>query len=524
MKQLKPQDRAAYRDWEAYKESMRRATPVDKNMTPAELERHKKKLEANPIAWTLFFFPMFAECAFAGFQEKAILRMIAHGEWYEVLSWARELAKSTIVMFVVMYLVLTGKKKNVLLVSDTKSNAVRLLAPYKANFEANQRINAYYGEQIGLGSWTEDEFITKSGAAFRALGKGQSPRGSRNEAIRPDVILVDDFDTDEDVRNPDSVNKGWEWYEHALFPTRSISKETLIVWCGNVIADDCCVVRAGKMADNWDIKNVRMVNINKPDPKNDYRYGKSVWPQKNSEEQIDRVLSKASMRAMMGEYFNYPAKEGEIFKEVKFGKIPPLNKFPFLVAYGDPAPGENKSKQSSTKAIWLVGMLGDTLYVIKGRLDRGLNSEYIDWFADLKNYVGGKTTVYLVQENNSLQDPFFKQVFMPLVAKKRQEEGIDLNILADSEKKTDKATRIEANLEPMNREGRLILNEAEKEDPHMKRLVEQFLLFTLQLRFPADGPDCIEGGKRWCETKLQQLRPPVIGVPSIRRSLNKHRV
>lgn len=52
-------------------------------------------------------------------------------EWYEVLSWSRELAKSTIVFMCMMYLVLTGKKKNVLLISNSHENAVRLLEPYK---------------------------------------------------------------------------------------------------------------------------------------------------------------------------------------------------------------------------------------------------------------------------------------------------------------------------------------------------------------------------------------------------------
>ena len=62
------------------------------------------------------------------------------------------------------------------------------------------------------GSWTEDEFVTKGGVAFRALGAGQSPRGSRNEAVRPDVLLVDDFDTDEDTKNPDTIQKRWDWW------------------------------------------------------------------------------------------------------------------------------------------------------------------------------------------------------------------------------------------------------------------------------------------------------------------------
>ena len=133
-------------------------------------------------------------------RKKAIRRIIAHDEWFEVLSWSRELAKSTVTMFIVMNLTLTGRKKNVILTSNSKDNAVRLLDPYRANLEANGRIMAYYGKQELPGSWTEDEFTTKGKVSFRALGAGQSPRGSRNEAIRPDVLLVDDFDTDEDTR------------------------------------------------------------------------------------------------------------------------------------------------------------------------------------------------------------------------------------------------------------------------------------------------------------------------------------
>lgn len=110
-----------------------------------------------------------------------------------------------------------------ILTSNSKDNAVRLLDPYRANLEANGRIMAYYGKQEMPGSWTEDEFTTKGKVSFRALGAGQSPRGSRNEAIRPDVLLVDDFDTDEDTKNPDIIQKRWDWWEmhctpHGPFP------------------------------------------------------------------------------------------------------------------------------------------------------------------------------------------------------------------------------------------------------------------------------------------------------------------
>ena len=101
------------------------------------------------------------------------------------------------------------------------------------------------------------------------------------DEVRPDVLLMDDYDTDEECRNPEIVNNKWNWFEQALFFTRSISEALLTVWTGNVIAKDCCVSRAGNKArelaarekpiGNWDIINIRMVDINNPDPQADYQ-------------------------------------------------------------------------------------------------------------------------------------------------------------------------------------------------------------------------------------------------------------
>lgn len=510
---MKQTDKHALLDWEKYRQDIMRSTPVDKEMSVADREKHRIYLEARPIEWIEYFFPNYAKYEFADFQKRAIRRMIAHEEWYEVLSWSRELAKSTITMFVVMYLTLTGKKRNVILTSNSKDNAIRLLDPYRGNLEANGRIIAYYGKQQTIGAWTEDEFITKGGVAFRAIGAGQSPRGSRNEAVRPDVLLVDDFDTDEDTKNPDTIQKRWEWWEQALYPTRSTSEPTLIVFCGNIIAKDCCVTRAGEKADHWDIINIRDKN------------GKSTWPEKNTEEHIDRTLSKISTLSQQHEYFNNPISEGEIFKQVVYGKVPPLSKFKFLIIYGDPAPGESRGKKGkSFKAVMLLGKKDGKLYVIKARLAQALNAEFIDWYVQLLEYVAGRTNVYCWMENNKLQDPFFQQVFRPLVRKVRKECNITLYIQGDEEKKTDKATRIEANLEPMNREGNLILNEAEQENPHMKELEDQFKLFTLSLKYPADGPDAVEGGNRKIDQTAQRVDRPLTQSRKSVRNKNKYRI
>lgn len=484
----------AQRKWAEYLDGLRRDTPVE-NLTKAEMLAKKRHLEDHPLEWIQYFFPKYAKYPFAAFQKKAIKRILDHDEWYEVLSWSRELAKSTIVMFCVMFLVLTKRKRNVMLASATQDAAIRLLAPYRANLEANGRIIAFYGDQVNLGNWTDKEFITKGGAAFRAIGAGNAPRGSRNDEVRPDILLVDDFDTDEECRNPDIVQKKWEWYEQAFYATRSISEPTLIIWCGNLIAKDCCVLRASKYADNHDVINIRDKD------------GHSSWPEKNTEEHIDTVLAKISTASAQKEYFNNPISEGEVFKDLVWGKVPALSKFKFLVAYGDPAPGERGKKGSSTKGIALVGQHDGKLYVVKVFLDHALNAEFIRWYFDLQEFVGGKVPIYNYMENNSLQDPFFQQVFRPLVQQMSRERGETLVIKGDSQKKTDKATRIEANLEPLNRNGLLIFNAAEQDNPHMKRLAEQFTLFTLSLKYPADGPDLVEGGWRIIRNKRHETEP-----------------
>jgi hypothetical protein len=475
-------DKQILRDWDEYRKSLINDTFVDDEMSESERQAKREALERDPIEWIQFFFPKFAYAEFAPFQKRAIKRLINNPEFYDVLSWSRELSKSTITMFVLMYLTLTGRKRFVFMASNSSDNAKRLLTPYKINFESNKRIRAFYGDQVTLGAWEDGEFTIRAGASFRAIGSGQSPRGARNEEIRPDVIATDDFDTDEECRNPDIIQKKWDWWEGSLYATRSISQPLLVIWCGNIIAKDCCVVRASKNADNHDIINIRDKN------------GKSTWPQKNSEDHIDRCLSKISTKAQQQEYFNNPLSSGEVFKELTWGKVPDLSRFRFLVAYGDPATSNKRTKGSGgNKGLFLVGALDGKFYVITGYLDKGKNSEYVDWFYYLHAFVKGKTQVYSYTENNSLQDPFYQQVFLPLFNDKAKEHGYTIPIKGDDRKKPDKPVRIEGNLEPLNIQGKLILNEAERENPHMKRLADQFELFSMTMRAPAEGPDAIEG-------------------------------
>ena len=86
---MKQADKIALLEWQKLLDDIARSTPVDRAMSHAEREKHRRQLEAHPLEWIMFFFPNFARYEFAPFQKRAILRIIANDEWFEVLSWSR---------------------------------------------------------------------------------------------------------------------------------------------------------------------------------------------------------------------------------------------------------------------------------------------------------------------------------------------------------------------------------------------------------------------------------------------------
>lgn len=481
-------------EWEDFVKMVHRATQVDHGETLDEKIQRKLKLEADAEAWFSYYFPMYVFAPPAPFHTAATQRLIDNPEWYEVRMWARELAKSTRSMMEILYLMLTGRKRYMLLISNSLENAARLLMPFKIMLEHNQRIENDYGKQERYGSWQATEFVTNGGLAFRALGAGQSPRGTRNEEVRPDILLFDDVDTDADCMNPDMVAKKWRWIEEAAIGTRSVSSPTLILFCGNRIAADCCIERASKLADHTEVINIRD------------EHGLSAWPQKNTELDIDRVLMQKSYVSAQKEYFNNPIIEGSVFRSMAYKQCAPLKEYTLLLCYTDPSFKDGKT--NDYKATVLVGKWHDEFHVIKCYLEQTTIANMIDWHYSIAQYVTGYNCYYYM-EQGFLQGMIFNDFH-----RVAGERGRSIPINGDDRNKPDKFTRIECLLEPLNRNGKLYLNEGEKHNPHMQRLEEQFLALSPMSSAHDDGPDAVEGAVWRINNKLFMLQPDsAIAVP-----------
>jgi len=479
---MKLKDKQALSYWDQYRSQVMQSTFVDVNESSIDQRKRMDKLEANPEDWFKYYFPKFAYAEPAAFHKAATKRVLSNPRWYEVRAWSRELAKSTRTMMEVLYMTMTGKRFNVLLISNSGDNAERLLKPYKINLEANQRLINDYGKQQSINDWSSTEFVTKAGVAFRAIGAGQSPRGSRAEEKRIDTILVDDFDTDEECRNPKIVKQKWEWLEQAVMPTVSISGEYTFIFCGNIIAKYCCITEAAKKAKKVDIINIRDAN------------GKSSWPQKNSEQDIEDILSLISYISQQKEYFNNPITKGTVFEEMHYKRLPAVTAYKFLVCYIDLS--YKSTAKNDYKAAVLMGKWKEEYHVLKCFIKQGTTRALAAGLIDIKNYVAGRTAIYWYAEENFIQDIILKELHGDISDLKET-----ISISGDNRKKPEKFHRIESTLEPLNAKGKLWLNEAEQDNPSMQTLDEQFTALEPGSKTHDDGPDACEGAKHIVDTK-----------------------
>ena len=486
-------DKQALQSWEEFREQVLNSTTVDNNETEEEKTTRITELEkaGNHEAWFKYYFPKYCFSNPSKFQIDSTNKVLAAKRLYQRRAWARGLSKSTRRMFELFYKCFVHKMKlNMLLISKSEENAIRLLMPYRANLEVNQRLINDYGAQERPGKWTEHEFITKGGSSFRAVGMGQNPRGAKLEEMRVNVLVFDDADDDEVVSNEERLDKAWQWIEQAAIPTVEMSKDYFIFFDNNIIGEDSIAVRAADYADDSE-----MVNWRNDD-------GKSSWPAKNKEEDILYMETHMSYESVQKEGYNNPMSQGKTFKEIFWGECPPEDQLFFMLSYADPATSNKdkptvKSKaKNSCKAVALLGYHKQKFYLYNCFCDHIGTDKFVDWLYAIRDQVMlGNAQLYSSYiENNSLQDPFYEQVIIPAISKKAEEKNCDMvGITPDDRDKPDKWMRIEANLEPLVRLGTLIFNVKEKNNPHMKRMEKQFLAAKATSR-ELGGPDCVEGG------------------------------
>lgn len=133
-----------------------------------------------------------------------------------VVAAPRGHAKSTTLTFKgVMHAVLYEYKHYPIILSGTTEQAEGFLDSIKMEFEENSELIEDFGDLCGT-VWRSNVILTKSNIKVEALGSGKKIRGRKHRNWRPDLIIVDDVENDENIRTLEQRNKLESWFLKAV--------------------------------------------------------------------------------------------------------------------------------------------------------------------------------------------------------------------------------------------------------------------------------------------------------------------
>ena len=154
-------------------------------------------------------------------------------------------AKSTIVsQFFVLWCLVTQRKKYALIVMDSIDQAYPMLEAIKAELEFNHRLAIDFPEIAGVGRvWQVGTVITKCDQKIQVAGSGKKLRGLRHGAYRPDLVVLDDIENDEQVRSPDQREKLHNWLKKTVLPLGAADGKLDIIYIGTILHYDSVLNR-----------------------------------------------------------------------------------------------------------------------------------------------------------------------------------------------------------------------------------------------------------------------------------------
>lgn len=472
--------------WKEHCETVRNATTIDAAETVAQRAARIKRLRVDYAAFVDYYFPHWTVNPTTGkstpcapFHIDAANKIKKNPNLKAAFIWHRGAAKSTNMdVFVPMWLMIQQPRDiNVMvLVGKSEDNAKTLLADVQAELQYNQRYIKDFGPQYNAGSWEEGQFVTQSGVAFFARGRGQSPRGLRYRSHRPDYVVVDDLDDDELVESPARVSHLFDWLRTALLGALDGGRGRFFM-VGNLIAKNSVLAK-------WsEIKAVSITHVNIYDSA-----GRVSWAAKWTPQEVRDLEALQGYRAFQKEYMNNPIIDGAVFKNewIRWAKRPAWSKFSEFVLYIDPSfKGSNKN---DFKAAKLWGKCGTQLWHLRAFVRQCSVAEMVRWCYDLYQWsrAQGIAIRFFMEAN------FIQAMLLDDFKREGELRGYQLPIIGDKRQKPDKFQRIEAT-SPLWERGFVFYDETQKDDPDMLAGIDQTLAFEKGMRGHDDAPDADEG-------------------------------
>lgn len=410
-------------------------------------------------------------------------------------------AKSTLVsQLFTLYCLVTQKKRYALIVMDSINQAYPMLESIKVELEFNQRLRIDFPEVAGQGRvWQATTILTKANQKVEIAGSGKKLRGLRHGAYRPDLVVLDDIENDEQVRSAEQRDKLHEWLKKTVLPLGVPGEKLDVVYIGTILHYDSVLNRTlaskawktakfkalKKMPDDmalWDKWEDFFLNEGEAVADAFYHANQAAMDKGSEVSWAARpLLALMKIRARDGhatfdsEYQNDPlSSDDAIFANaIKYWTELPSD----LIYFGAVDPSLGKAGASRDPSAILVGGYHretGKLYVVEAQVKKRLPDLIIeDVIRMQKQYHCQRWFVETVQFQEFLKDE---------LVKRSAQRGIPVPATA-TKPNTDKMLRIES-LQPHMVNGLILLHSS------------QATLISQLRHFPKadhdDGPDALE--------------------------------
>ncbi|MDO8654202.1 MAG: phage terminase large subunit [Undibacterium sp.] len=219
------------------------------NPNPAESAKRVKQAQNDYEFFARTYFPHYIKhdnAVLHDYLYKRLPELVDAPEGqHEVIAAPRGNAKSTLVTQIfTIWCVVTGRKRYPLIIMDALDQAATMLEAIKAELEFNPRLTMDYPKASGQGRvWQVGTITTNNDVKIQAFGSGKRMRGLRHGPHRPDLVIGDDLENDENVRSPEQRDKLESWLKKTVLSLGPADDSMDVIVIGTILHYDSVLSR-----------------------------------------------------------------------------------------------------------------------------------------------------------------------------------------------------------------------------------------------------------------------------------------
>ncbi|MBL8002384.1 MAG: hypothetical protein JNL05_10520 [Flavobacteriales bacterium] len=422
-------------------EVVRQSGTFNPRESKAEQQARIDQAKADPRVFAETYLSHYCSSPSAEFQVRFAKRVSRDQVIKTVARWPRGHAKSVWCNVILpLWLWARGEPMYLVIVGASFDKAKVLLSDAQAEFEANPRLLHDFGDQKMQGSWEDGRFITKGGFIGQGLGIGQSVRGLRHRSQRPTLVVVDDCETKELVKNE---KRQWEmvrWVEQDLLGTMDGPFRRLLI-ANNGFAPEMIQRKLLKKHPKWHLDEVKAYDKVTYEP---------VWPQKYTADYWRELESENGKLAVHAEYLHEPHVEGTIFTDDLFnvGRPPAMNHLVRIIAHWDVAYAGTSSADYNAVRVWGVDK-ERRFWLLATYCKQSKMADAVRWMVDYDRHLPETVVVHWQYESQ-----FWNAELERTIQEVCTAEGHELRISQAELSKANKYDRI-LSLHPFYQNGRI---------------------------------------------------------------------